>query len=194
MRRLPAVAVLLAGCLFRNAPAPRYFVPDSAALHAAADGAPAPVPTHPAVPVRLAPVHGPPFLREAIAWRRSAVEYGRYEQRRWVDLPAAYVERAFAAALRGAPGIRLSDDPRALVIDVDVLAFEEVLAPAHVASVAVAVSLRDGGRRHVLDRTFAADEPIASADPAAMAQAMGRALDDATGAAAAAVATAAHGR
>jgi ABC-type uncharacterized transport system auxiliary subunit len=76
---------------------------------------------------------------------------------------------------------------------VEVLAFDEMLAPAHAATVSLAASLRDGDGGRLLDRTFTADAPIADDDPATMAKAMGRALDEATVAVATAVTAALHG-
>jgi uncharacterized lipoprotein YmbA len=105
----------------------------------------------------VADLEGGPFLRERIVWRTSSVEYGLYEQRRWRELPATYVERALTTAFEDAPGVRLSDDS---------------LAPA----LRVAVVSFDGVR--LLDQTFTAERPIEDADPAAMARAMGRALDE----------------
>ena len=131
--------LLAAGCVFRNAPEPRFFRPESAALDGAAD-APS---GRAGIPLRLRPVQGTPLLRERIVWRASSVEYGLYEQRRWSELPASYVERALESALRATPGIRLTDEPGAAVLRVEVVAFDEVLAPARVAAVSLAVKLVD---------------------------------------------------
>jgi len=178
LRWLP-LFLLLAGCVFRDAAEPRFYRPQSAALDAGvqrADDPPAPAGTSTAA-VRLQTVNGTPFLRERIVWRSSDVEYGLYEQRRWSELPASYVQRALESALRDEPGLRLSDDYKAPALRVDVVAFDEVLAPAHVASVALVVSLRDDKRRRLLDRTFSTDAPIAGDTASAAAEAMGRALD-----------------
>src|SRR5262249_51919645 len=97
MKRLKAllVALALAGCVFRQTDVPRYFRPDSKGL--------SPEPTlqdaAPARTIRLRAVRARPLLRERIVWRTST-EYGMYEQRRWSDLPEAYVEQAIASALR----------------------------------------------------------------------------------------------
>jgi ABC-type uncharacterized transport system auxiliary subunit len=151
------VPLLLSGCVFRDAAEPRFYRPASSLLDAAA----APPATHAAVAVRLLPVEGTPFLRERIAWRSSDVEYGLYEQRRWSELPASYVQRALANALRDTPGLRLTDDLDAPALRVEVVAFDEDLAPVHQASVALAVSLRDRARRRLIDQTFAATAAIA---------------------------------
>jgi len=60
-----------------------------------------------------------------------------------------------------------------------VLAFDDVLAPAHAANVALAVALEDPVRGRLLVRIFDARVGIENGDPASMAKAMGQALDDA---------------
>ena len=181
-----AVTLLASGCLYRNAPEPRFFRPQSAALDGAAT-APSTRPARARVPLRLRPVTGTPLLRERIVWRASPVEYGQYEQWRWSELPERYVERALESALRATQGVDLSDEPGAATLGVEVIAFDEVLAPARVAAISLAVELLDTRRRLILDRTFAAQEPIADETPAATAAAMGKALDEAVAAVAAAV-------
>ena len=179
---------LLAGCLFRNTAAPpRYFAPGSAAVEGEADA-----PVVGGVPIQLRSVHGIDFLRENIVWRVSQVEYGQYRERLWSELPATYVQRALAAALHRTRGLRLTDDVHAPALRVEVVAFDEVLAPAHAATVSLAASLRGADGGLLLDGTFTADAPIAGDDPATMAEAMGRALDDVTTAVATAVAAAVH--
>jgi ABC-type uncharacterized transport system auxiliary subunit len=131
------------------------------------------------IAIRLREVRSEPFLRERIVWRSSEVEYGLYEQRRWIDLPAHYVERALRTRLRTTPGLRLTDDPRAPALHVVVLAFDDVLAPAHAASVVLAVTLTDREHGRLLERRFDGRVGIADGDPASMAKAMGQALDDA---------------
>ncbi len=190
---LLVTAAILTGCLFRNTSAPpRFFAPGSLAVEPAAGDDLAVKASSTGFPIQLRPVHGPAFLGERIVWRISPVEYGQYGERLWTELPATYVQRALAAALRRAPGLRLTDDVRAPVLRVEVRAFDEVLAPAHTATVSLAASLRDGAGGRLLDDTFTADAPITGDDPATMAQAMGRALDEATTAVAAAVAAVVH--
>jgi ABC-type uncharacterized transport system auxiliary subunit len=184
------LVVLAGGCVFRNAAEPRFFRPESAALDAAQHAAP----EHAGTPVRLRPVQGSNLLRERIVWRASSVEYGLYEQRRWSELPASFVERALESTLRRTPGIQLTHAPGVATLRVEVVAFDEVLAPAHVAAVSLAVSLGDREHRRLLDRTFSAEEPISSEAPAATATAMGKALDAAVAEVAGAVAEALRAR
>ncbi len=177
-RWLLAGLVVLGGCLFRAADSPRFYRPVSATLDATVEDEAAP-PAAGGIAIRLRGVRSEPFLRERIVWRVSEVEYGFYEQQRWIDLPAHYVERALRTRLRATPGLRLADDPRAATLHVDVLAFDEVLAPTHAASVALAVKLGDREHGRLLERTFNARMDIGDGGPASMANAMGQALDDA---------------
>jgi ABC-type uncharacterized transport system auxiliary subunit len=175
---LLAVLMVLGGCLFRNAQPPLFFKPGSAMLDAVVPDESDP-PARGGFAIRLRRVQSESFLRERVVWRVSAVEYGFYEQRRWIDLPAHYVERALKTRLRETPGLRLTDDPRAAGLHVDVLAFDEVLKPAHEANVALAVELDDAAHGRLLTRTFNVRIGIENDEPASMAKAMGQALDDA---------------
>jgi len=181
MRRRDGLLVgllVLEGCLLRTPDPPRFFRPGSAALEAAAEDQVDP-PAAGGIAIRLRGVRSEPFLRERIVWRVSEVEYGLYEQRRWIDLPAHYVEQALGRRLRETPGLRLTNDPQAVALHVDVLAFDDVLAPTHEANVTLAVTLEDRAHGRLLMRTLDARAGIENDDPASMATAMGQALDDA---------------
>ena len=181
MRRRGGLLVgllVLGGCLLRTPDPPRFFRPGSAALEAAAEDQADP-PAAGGIAIRLRGVRSEPFLRERIVWRVSEVEYGLYEQRRWIDLPAHYVEQALGRRLRETPGVRLTNDPQAVALHVDVLAFDDVLAPTHEANVTLAVTLEDRARGRLLMRTLDARAGIENDDPSSMAKAMGQALDDA---------------
>jgi ABC-type uncharacterized transport system auxiliary subunit len=175
---LLAWLMVLGGCLFRTTDSPRFFRPVSATLDATVEDDAA-SPAAGGIAIRLREVRSEPFLRERIVWRVSEVEYGFYEQRRWIDLPAHYVERALRTRLSATPGLRLTDDPRAAALQVEVLAFDDVLAPTHVANVALVVALQDPVRGRLFARTLDARVGIENGDPASTAKAMGRALDDA---------------
>ena len=170
--------LVLGGCLLRTPDPPRFFRPGSAALEAAAEDQGDP-PAAGGIAIRLRGVRSEPFLRERIVWRVSEVEYGLYEQQRWIDVPAHYVERALGRRLRETPGLRLTNDPQAVALHVDVLAFDDVLAPTHEANVTLAVTLEDRAHGRLLMRTLDARAGIENDDPASMAKAMGQALDDA---------------
>ena len=180
MRRLlvAGVAVGLSACaLFSHSDAPRFFDPEPAARErAAAD--PAGATTSVKVPVRLGPVQSSSFRRDRIVWRSSEVELGFYEQRRWTDLPSHYVERALARELYERRGISRTGAKPAVTLLADVVAFDDVIAPAREAYVAIFVSLVATDQRQLLVREFTARSPIADGDPASVARAMGVALDD----------------
>jgi ABC-type uncharacterized transport system auxiliary subunit len=172
-----ALVLSLGGCLFRTAEAPRFYRPGSAALDGGAAATRPDSDDGQGAAIRLHTVRTAPFLRERMVWRASDVEYGLYEQRRWFELPSRYVRRALATTLQDTAGLRLVNDVSAPRLDVEVLAFDEVVAPKHEASVALAVTVREGERTR-LDRTYASQVAITTADGAGTAQAMGRALDE----------------
>jgi ABC-type uncharacterized transport system auxiliary subunit len=164
------LVVGLAGCLFPTPPdPPRYFAPDSGA------SMPRESPAR-AVVVQLAPVRSPLHLRELMAWRRSEVEFGFYEQRRWTELPATYVERALARELGAVGREPTAGAPAAPLVSVE-LRLREELAPVREARVALAVTVIDGSCVR-LRQTFAASRPLATGDPTAIARAIGEALDE----------------
>lgn len=182
--RAVLAAVVLAGCLLPTPPAPpRYFAP--VLPPSSADGAPA--------AVDLGSVRAPLHLREQIAWRRSDVEYGFYEQRRWTELPSTYVERALSRELYGGGEPPMSAGRALPVLRVEVRAFEEVLAPAHEARVAIALELVDGSCVR-LRRLVAASRPLDGDDPLAVVHGIGDALDEVAHASAGAVRAALVGR
>jgi ABC-type uncharacterized transport system auxiliary subunit len=165
--------IALAGCVFRQSDPPRYFRPDSAALSSEStsdDGTPEKA-------IRLRAVRARPFLRERIVWR-TPTEYGMYEQRRWSELPEAYVERALASALRRQAHIDLTNDARTPTLYANVTAFDEMVDPKHVADVAVDVTLTAADGRRLLERGFFAEAPISDDDPSSLGRAVGAALDD----------------
>ncbi len=176
------------GCLFKSElPPPRYFRPGPALPP---EAAPAPPPGQ-RRPLRLREVTAADHLRERMVWATPSQEYGFYEQARWTEPPAAFVEEALGQALfqRG-PFVRASgaDAP---VLDVHVLAFEEVTGPqareAREARVALHVLLTGLDGQALLERTFVGSAPITEGDPEAAAAAIGRAMDQAVTSAAQAV-------
>lgn len=189
MRRalLLVAALPLAGCLTRAEVAPaRYFRPGPPPAIGEAPAAPGP-----RSPLRLRDVTAADHLRERMVWSTAAHEVGFYEQARWTEPPAAYVEDALSRALfeRG-PFVRASgaDAP---VLDVHVLAFEEVTErptdPAHQARVALHVLLTGPDGQALVERTIVGTAPLTGAEPEASAAAIGVAMDQAVRAAVEAV-------
>jgi hypothetical protein len=153
MRAVLLGLVVLAGCSPAPRRAPRYFAPES--------------PPATDAPGRRACAWRSCGARSTCAsrstWRRSDVEYGFYEQRRWTELPSTYVERALHRELfpAGRPVPVAADVP---VLTAEVRAFEEVLAPVHEARVALAVTVADS-RCIWLRRTFEATRPLSERRP-----------------------------
>src|SRR4029077_10468395 len=123
-RAIALACLLLVGCITRDAAEPRFYHPDAATLGASTDP---PRAEATGAPVRLRPVHEASFLRERMVWRVSAVEYGRYEQRRWNELPAQYLARAMTNAIQSNPALALTDDVAAPALALDLLAFDEIV-------------------------------------------------------------------
>ncbi len=101
----------------------RYFTPEAEPVGAQLSQAPAGAHT---VSLRLGRVVGGPELGEEIAWRDSPIEVGFYDDSRWTERPEAYVARALDRALFGSGRLRHVLAGPAPVLDVRVLAFEEV--------------------------------------------------------------------
>lgn len=167
-----AVATLsAAGCLVAQPPAePRYFTP---AEPRATDADPAPRAAAPQLRVRR--VRAAPYLRDRMVWR-SGVEIGYYDLLRWTETPARFAQRWLETELFERRALRRSTSPVAPTLDASLEAFDEVLAPAHEAAVALGVVLTDPKLGTLVDRTIEVRRPIASDDPGAVADALGEAL------------------
>ncbi|MBX3465410.1 MAG: membrane integrity-associated transporter subunit PqiC [Planctomycetes bacterium] len=170
--------VLLGGCLSKSeVPAPRFFRPGPV-VPRQADAAQAPLEER--APLRLRDVSAAAHLRDRMVWSTPALEYGFYDGARWTEAPASYVEAALTGALFERGAFRRGSGADAPVLDVHVAAFEEVVGSgSHEATVVLRVLLvgPDGAAR--LEDTFVGKRPVPQDDPAAVAAAMGEALDEA---------------
>lgn len=185
---LLAGATLLASCVLRNTTEPpHYFAPTfeggatvGSSAGAATAESQAPVASEGAIPLRLQRVRSASYLGERMVWRSSEVELGIYEQRRWTEPPAELFEQALAARLFQSGALRRSESATAASLEVKLLAFDEVLAPQHVASIRVSVLLEDGQQGPLIDRELAASAPVSGSAGSDVARAMGSALDQIT--------------
>ncbi len=160
---------LLVACLATNDPAHiRYFAVE----------VPDPAPSAPRTELRFRLRHASSavHLRERMVWRRSEVEYGFAEDRRWTEAPITYVERALLDELVVARGLTRSEALSVPALDVELLAFDELLAPSHAARISFALRLITPDGSVLLDRTIVAQDPIEGRAAEAVAQAMSRAL------------------
>ena len=173
MRRVRwlAAALLLPGCalLGKSDPlVPRYF----SAEYAADQGAPR---APPGLQLRLGPVQGWTHLRERMVVRRSARELSYREDRRWTERPEIYLRRALSRSLFEERGLVESLGGRAVTLEVELLAFEELAGPRR-ARLEAHLLLRDE-RLALLDGTVTVEQPAGPGDdPAQMAEAFSQAL------------------
>ena len=129
--------------------------------------------------LRLGRVTSGAHLRERIVFRDSKYELGFYEDLRWTERPDAYLRRALSQVLFEELGLRSVVSGNAPVLDVELVHFEEVRKPQHVATISLAFSLRDD---RVVRRaqTITLERPIPATEkaeaPAAMAATLGEAM------------------
>jgi ABC-type uncharacterized transport system auxiliary subunit len=153
----------------------RYFTPEVAAS-----------PAEPSAPgeleLKLGAVNSAAYIKDDIIFRDSTYEVRYYAETRWTENPEVYVRRAMAQALFARHGLRQIVYGRGTTIDIDVLAFEEVLAPRHVGRVMLAYSIVDD-RIVRSARSIMVERPIANVPKdtaaSAMVEALSAALADA---------------
>jgi ABC-type uncharacterized transport system auxiliary subunit len=156
VNRALAVAVLAGCALTRNTPPVpiRQFTPEvTHDVEAAPKTCGA---------LSLGRVSASAHLRYRIAHRTSPVEIELYDTLRWTDHPEAYVRRALERQLFARSGLTQAV-AGALVLDVEVLGFEQVDRPRVAGRVQVAFRLRD-------DRTVLASGVLATTRPASSTQ------------------------
>jgi len=76
--------------------------------------------------LRLGRVTSSAHLRARIVFRHSPVELGAYEDKRWTENPEAYLRRSLEAALYADRRVVQTVAGRVPVLDVELVAFEEV--------------------------------------------------------------------
>jgi ABC-type uncharacterized transport system auxiliary subunit len=178
--RVPALALLLvaalSGCslLPEPEPAPRtYGVPVAAG--------PARVPGQPVGLLRLRAITPAAHLDDGIAWR-SGLEMGTRTDARWVERPDVVLKHALMAQLYSDGRLVRSESLQAPLLDVELLAFEELLEEqgAVVAHVALQARLLDAARQEVLALDLQARRPVdVSGDRnASLARALGEGTDE----------------
>jgi cholesterol transport system auxiliary component len=182
-----ALAALTPACalLSKSEPmTPRFFSPEAVESKTSE-----PVPPT-GLEVRLGRVTADAYLKNRIMRRDSAYEITYYDERMWTEKPETYVRRALSRALFDERGARQVISGIATTLDVDVVAFEEVMKPAHVGRVELSYTLYDD-RIVLLSRTVEVERPIAEAKGEAAADAVVEALAGAMSAAVDQVASAA---
>lgn len=164
------VGLVLAACLQSacaltgkaDALSPRYFSPEQVAASQKA-----PNPQH--LELQLGQVSSASHLDERIAYRLSGAEVGFYDDRRWTEIPEAYLRRALERELFEQRGLQRIVTGSAPTLDVELTAFEELRGKPTKARVTLSFSVHDE-RRSLLERSINVEREVteqAGADPAA---------------------------
>ncbi|MBX3208891.1 MAG: membrane integrity-associated transporter subunit PqiC [Labilithrix sp.] len=174
------LVAMLSGCALTSkgdALAVRWFDPETprTRLTSAAEGAPAHGPQR---AVELGRVTSGGNLRERIAYRDDAYEVGYYDDKRWTERPEVYVRRALSRAMFEDRGMRRALGGPAPVLEVEVLAFEELRGESRAARIQLRVVLHDD-RDALLERTILVDRPVRAGAKGfeGLVEAMAEALD-----------------
>jgi cholesterol transport system auxiliary component len=180
--RAAAVAAVLAlsltavGCALTQKATPaaaRYFSPELPS-----GKSPSSTSLGPALELRLGRITAGAHLRERIVFRDSKYELGFYEDLRWTERPDTYLRRALSQVLFSELGLRSVLSGAAPVLDVELVRFEEVRQPRHVAALELSFALRD---ERVVRRaqTVTIELPIPETDKSAAAGVMAATLGEA---------------
>jgi ABC-type uncharacterized transport system auxiliary subunit len=177
-RGLALLGVCLAlGCLTPRAPVePRYFAPTAPLSPPPADDPKGDGWDRP-VELRMRRVQAAAHLRDRLVWRRG-VEIGFYDLVRWTEPPARYAQNWLTDELFARRGFRRSNTLLTPTLTAKLTAFDELLSPAHEASVALDVLVVAPDRTVLFERSFAVKKAIPSDDPNAVADALGAALSE----------------
>ena len=175
-------ASLLAGCALTSkgdALAVRYFDPETARPRITSAAQPAT--QGQGMAVELGRVSSGINLREKIVYRDAAFEVGFYDDKRWTERPEVYVRRELARKLFEERGMRRALAGQAPVLEVEVVAFEELRGPPSAAHIQLRILVHDD-RDAILEKTITADRPVAPGAKGfdGLVQAMAQALDAAT--------------
>jgi cholesterol transport system auxiliary component len=165
-----AASLALSGCALLGKSDPlvhRYFTPEY-------DGGAPAASAHPELQLRLGRIEGWSHLRERMAGRSSAQELFFYEDRRWTERPEIYLRRALARTLFEERGLVEVLSGRAVTLEVELIAFEE-LEPQREARMQVRLMLRDD-RLALLDETITLQRPVGASGDADEARAVVDAL------------------
>lgn len=166
-------AALLSGCalLGKSAPVvPRLFTPEY-------DGEAAAAPPRRDLQLRLGRVEGWSHLRERIVVRDDDRELSFQEDRRWLERPEVYLRRALARSLFEERGLVEALSSRAVTLEVELIAFEEVRQP-HGALLQARLVLLDE-RVVVLAETITVTRPVVERGGAEEARAVVEAFSQA---------------
>lgn len=154
-----------------EAMSPRYFNPQLA-HRAASPVAPQPF------ELRLGQVSSASHLDERISYRISAAEVGFYDDRRWTEIPEAFLRRTLERELFEQRKLSRVVSGVAPVLDVELTSFEEVRGTFGKARITLTFSLRDE-RRSLLERSIELEQVIGEGSGGDAAQRLAHTLSTA---------------
>jgi cholesterol transport system auxiliary component len=125
--------------------------------------------------LRLGQVSSASHLDERISFRISAAEVGFYDDRRWTEIPEAFVRRALERELFEQRRLTRVVSGVAPVLDVELTSFEEVRGNPAKARISLTFSLRDE-RRSLVERSLELEQPVREQDGSDAAQVLAQAL------------------
>jgi cholesterol transport system auxiliary component len=128
--------------------------------------------------LRLGRVAAVQHLEDKIVFRSSEHEVGFYDEHRWTEEPAEYLERALSRELFEARGLSRVVSGQAPTLQIELVAFEEIRLPRHVARVRLILVLHDE-RQVGFQETLTFERPLRSGEKGALAQALSGAMADA---------------
>jgi cholesterol transport system auxiliary component len=170
----------LSGCALTSkadALSVRYFTPEQTKpriTSAPSDGA---APRN-GIALELGRVSSGVHLRDKIAYRDAAFEVGYYEDKRWTERPEIFVRRELSRTLYEEHGLRRALAGQAPILEVEVVAFEEVRLPTLAARIQLRIIVHDD-RTTILEKTITVDRPLPAGSSGidGLVQAMAQALD-----------------
>lgn len=135
-----------------DALSPRYFSPEQVARREKV-----PNPQH--LELELGLVSSASHLDERVAYRLSSAEVGFYDDRRWTEIPEAYLRRALERELFEQRGLQRILTGSAPTLDVELTAFEELRGKPTKARVSLSFSVHDD-RRSLLERSINVEREV----------------------------------
>ena len=174
---LLAVAVLAAaGCSLGRPSRPVDWFSAEPRPDASAEGAPGSVALAGAPAVRLRRVEAAAHLGERIVWSDGEVRYGFREFLRWTEPPVAWLGRALDRELYEVRGLARHEGSTTAALDVELVAFEEVVGDEPSVRVAVVARVTGPDYASLLDRTFEEGASVTERGPEHVARALSACL------------------
>jgi cholesterol transport system auxiliary component len=126
--------------------------------------------------VRLGRIEPDAHLRERIVSRVSPSELALYDGRKWTEVPDAYVRRALEHALFEERPFHQALAGAAPTLDIELIGFEEIMAPRHAGRVQLRYRLHDERTVLAMD-VITVEREVKGSDFTTVVDAIGGALE-----------------